>query len=206
MLPIATLMAGGSALLLLVGLRGAGLMGILGGALGLSFFGPALLVFLWALVRPNYLVVEDDGLRFRLHSVEATIPWEEVQAITTGAGWPSLTFHDPERVTRAVRFCGLWPLGWIIEIPTRIVSLIIRRPLANSYPTTRRQLLDGFRANDGMFGFHYGLPTSMLEGSTAEMVKAMRRAATPPRPPGRSGGPPPRTTPGGSAPPFVAGS
>lgn len=183
-LPIAGLMAGASALLLLVGLRGAGLLAVLAGVLAFAFFGPALLILLWTVVRPNYLRVEAGRLRFRLYGVEASIPWGEIHAITGGVGWPSLTFRDPERVVRSIRFRGIPLLGWILEIPTRIVSFLIRRPLANMYPTTRRQLVSGFRANERMFGFHYGLPTSLLEGSTASIVEVMRRAAArAPQPP-----------------------
>lgn len=176
-LPVAALMAGVSGLLLLVGLRGAGLAAVLAGVLGCTFFLPALLILLAALIRPNYLIVDDDGLRFRLSGLEGSLPWGEVRAITTGTGWPSLTFHDPDRVSRMIHFRGIPLLGWVLEVPTRLVSLWIRRPLANLYPTTRQQLVSGFRANERTFGFHYGLPTSTLEGATATIVAAMRRAA-----------------------------
>lgn len=174
-LPAAVVMAGGSGLLFLVGVRGAGLAAVLAGGLGLAVFGPALLLLLWAVVRPNYLVADTDRVRFRLYTVEATIAWAEIRAVGAGAGWPSLTFHDCERISRSVVFRGFPLLGWIVEIPTRVVSLIIRQPLANMCPTTRRQLADGFRANERMFGFHYGLPTSLLDGSSREIIAAMRR-------------------------------
>lgn len=175
-LPLAIAMTGGSGLLFVVGLRGAGPIALLGGLLGLTFFGPALLILAWGLVSPNYLEVHPQGLRFRLHGLEATIPWEEIREVSGGVGWPSLTFHDCERVARDIRFRGFRPLGWLLEVPTRIVSLIIRRPLANMYPTTRRQLADAFRANERMFTFHYGLPTSLVEGSGREIIEAMKRA------------------------------
>lgn len=175
-LPLASLMAGASGLLVVVGLHGAGIHALLAGGLGLVFFGPALFILLWAFVQPNYLVVDASGLRFRLYSLEATVPWEEVRTVSAGAGWPSLTFYDGDQVSQRFQFRGLLPLGWLLEIPTRIVSLILRRPLANMYPTTRRQLVDGFRANEQMFGFHYGLPTSLLDSSTREIVATMRGA------------------------------
>lgn len=175
-LPLAVLMAGGSGLLVVVGVRGAGPIALLGGLLGLTFFGPALLILAWGLVSPNYLAVHSRGLRFRLHGLEAMIPWEEIREVSGGVGWPSLTFHDCERVARDIRFRGLRPLGWVLEVPTRIVSLIIRRPLANMYPMTRRQLVEAFRANERMFTFHYGLPTSLLEGSSREIMDAITRA------------------------------
>lgn len=175
-LPLAVAMAAASGLLVLVGWRGAGLGAMLAGGLGLVFFGPALLILLWTLVRPNYLTVDDGGLRLRLYSLEANIPWTEIRGVSAGAGWPSLTFHDCERVSGSVEVCGIRPLGWLLEVPTRLVTLILHRPLANVYPTTQRQIVDGFRANEQMFGFHYGLPTSLLEGSTRTMLVAMRRA------------------------------
>jgi hypothetical protein len=175
MLPLAFAMAGGSAAIGAAGLQGAGVGALLAGGLGLSFFGPALVILLWALVRPNYLAVDADALRFRLYSLEADIPWGEIRRATAGAGWPALTFYDCDQASHHVRFRGLKPLGWALEVPTQVAGLIIRQPIANIYPSTRRQLVSGFHANERMFGFHCGLPTSLLEGSTKEMVAAMRR-------------------------------
>ena len=168
-------MAAGSGAILLLGLRGGGLQALAPGVLGVAFFGPAFVILLWAFVRPNYLAIDDEGVQFRMYCVEGRIPWEEIGQVSAGAGWPSLTFDDCERVSRQVRLCGVRPLGWVLEIPTRAVSLMIRRPLANIYPATAGQLARGFRANEEMFGFHYGLPTSLLEGTTEEMVRAVRK-------------------------------
>jgi hypothetical protein len=164
-----------SALLLGTGVLSAHPLALVGGGLGVAFSGPILLILLHALVQPSYLKIDDWGVNFRFYSVELAVPWENIREVSGGAGWPSLTFYDPDSVARAARFRGLPPLGWVLQIPTRAVSLIIRRPLANLYPTNRGQFLQHFRANERMFRFHYGLPTDLLEQSGREILKALKR-------------------------------
>lgn len=55
------------------------------------------------------------------------------------------------------------------------VSLPLRQPLANLYPMNREQLLQAFRANQRMYGFHYGMPSSLLEASGPEILAALKR-------------------------------
>ena len=59
--------------------------------------------------------------------------------------------------------------------PWWAVSLIIRRPLANIYPTNRGQLRQHFRANERMFRFHYGMPTDLLAERGREILRALKR-------------------------------
>ncbi|HXH81342.1 MAG TPA: hypothetical protein VNN07_00270, partial [Candidatus Tectomicrobia bacterium] len=175
-LPAATLMAGASALLLVVGARTLHPLPLVGGVLGTAFFGPALLILAHALVRPCYLAIEPHGVRFRFYSVECAIPWSEVRAVSAGTGWPALTFHDPQRVADAARVSAIRPLGWLLAVPTRVVAALLGAPLGPLYPTSRREVLAAFLANAATFGFHYGLPTSLLEADTRELVERLRRA------------------------------
>jgi hypothetical protein len=163
-----------SAAILLGSLRGAHFFGVLAGAVATTFFGPILLVLLHAIVRPNYLVIGDRGLRFRFYSVELTVPWESVREIGGGVGWPSLTFHDCETVARSATVRGWPPVGWLLQLPTGLVSLLLRQPLANLYPVTLGQLLQAFRANERMFRFHYGMPSDLLEKSNKEILALLR--------------------------------
>lgn len=39
----------------------------------------------------------------------------------------------------------------------------------------REQLLRAFRAYEKMFGFHYGMPSSLLEASGPEIPAALKR-------------------------------
>lgn len=175
MLPLAFAMFAASAALLWVSIRSPNLLGVLGGGLAVSFFGPTFFILLHASIQPSHLMITAEGVRCRFYSLSLAIPWENVREVTGGAGWPSLTFHDCDAVARNATFHGFPPLGWLLQIPTKAVGLLLRRPLANIYPLTRGQLLGAFRANEKMFGFHYGLPTSLLERSTEEILTALRR-------------------------------
>ncbi len=59
--------------------------------------------------------------------------------------------------------------------PHEGVSLLLRQPLANLYPMNREQLLRAFRAYEKMFGFHYGMPSSLLEASGPEIPAALKQ-------------------------------
>ncbi|MGH7388348.1 MAG: hypothetical protein ACREM3_02665 [Candidatus Rokuibacteriota bacterium] len=174
-LPLAAVMAVVPALLLWVGLAAGRVFVAATGALGLLFFGPALLILLQAVIVPSYLVIDDEGLRFRFYSVELAVPWGAIKEIGPGMGWPALTFHDPRSVVDSATLVGLPPLAWMLAVPTWVVSRIVGRPLANIYPTSKRQLLGMFLANEESFGFHYGMPSSLLEASGRDIMAALRR-------------------------------
>lgn len=173
--PIALLMFALSAGILWVSLLRRSYVGTFAGCLTFSFFGPAFLIMLQGLVRPNYLRADDRGIRCRFYSVELGVPWDNVRAVTGGVGWPALTFHDPEAAARSARFWGLLPLSWVLEFPAQIVSALVKRPIANIYPMTSGQLLRMFRANEQTFGFHYGMPTDALERPGHDILAALRR-------------------------------
>jgi hypothetical protein len=174
-LPLAFAMFAASAILLWVSARSANLLGVLGGGLAVTFFGPAFLILLHASIQPSHLRITAEGIRCRFYSLSLAIPWENIREVSGGAGWPALIFHDCDAVARSATFHGFPPLGWLLQIPTKAVGLLLRRPVANIYPLTRGQLLGAFRANEKMFGFHYGMPTSLLERSTEEILSALRR-------------------------------
>lgn len=174
-LPIALGMLAVSGLILGVSFRSGSPVALFIGAVAVAFFGPAFLILAHELIRPSYLTIDDWGVRFRFHSLEMVVPWENIREVGGGAGWPSLTFYDCEAVARTTKFSGWLPLGWLLTISTKVVSLILRRPLANLYPTNPQQLLQAFRANERMFQFHYGMPSSLLERSTREIVALLKR-------------------------------
>jgi hypothetical protein len=173
--PIAFLMFALSAGILWISLLRHSYMGTFVGCLAVSFFGPAFLIMAQGLVRPSYLRADEWGIQCRFYSVELGVPWSNIRAVTSGVGWPALTFHDPEAAARSAHFWGLLPLSWILEFPARIVSALVKRPIANVYPMTGRQLLGMYRANEKTFGFHYGMPTDALERPGREILAALRR-------------------------------
>lgn len=177
--PLAVAMAALPALLLGLGLARGQIIVAGAGVLGLFFFGPALVMLAQAMVVPSYLTIDDVGVRFRFYSVELSVPWSAIADVGPGVGWPALTFHEPERVARSATFIAFPPLAWMLAVPTLAVSLMLRRPLANIYPTGPRQLLAVFRANAESFGFHYGMPSSLLEAGGPEILAALRRHRPP---------------------------
>lgn len=164
-----------SGALLGISIRSANLLGLLGGGLGVAFFGPAFLMLAHAIFQPSHLRIDEGAVSFRFYSLSLAVPWHQIRQITAGVGWPSLTFDDCDTVARTATFHGFPPLGWLLQTPTKAVSLILRQPLANLYPMNRKQLLHAFRANERMFGFHYGTPSSLLEFGTQEILAALRR-------------------------------
>lgn len=174
-LPLAFGMFAASGLILAVAIYSRSLLGMLVGVIAVAFFGPALFILVSAVFWPSSLTVDDRGVRCRFYSVEIEIPWENIRDVSGRAGWPALTFHDCEAVARAARFHGFPPLGWLLQIPTKAVSLLLRQPLANIYPTSCAQLAGAFRANERTFGFHYGMPSDLLERSNQEIVELLKR-------------------------------
>lgn len=55
------------------------------------------------------------------------------------------------------------------------VSLPLRQPLANLYPMNRERHPGAFRANERISGFHYGMPSGLLEASGPEILAALKR-------------------------------
>lgn len=176
-LPLACLMALASALILWLSSSILHPIGILVGVVGVAFFFPALLILLQALVVPSYLRIDDAGINCRFYSIELSVAWDNIKEITGGMGWPSLVFYDPEIVASTAKFCSFAPIGWLLMIPTKSVSLLLRRPLPNIYPGTRKGLLQAFRATEQSFGFHYGLPSDLLEKSNREILTLLRQRA-----------------------------
>jgi len=176
-LPLAGVMFLVSALILWVSWSSLNPIGIVVGVVAVGFFFPALVMLLQAAMFPSYLAIDDAGINCRFYSIELSASWDNIKGITGGVGWPSLVFHSPEVVAATAKFWGFPPIGWLLAIPTRFVSLVLRRPMPNIYPATRKALLRAFRSTEQSFGFHYGMPSDLLDKSNREILTLLRRRA-----------------------------
>lgn len=166
-----------SALILWLSWSSVNPIGIVVGIVAVGFFFPALVMLLQAAIFPSYVTVDDAGISCRFYSIELSISWDNIKEITGGVGWPSLIFHNPEIVAGTARFWGFAPIGWLLAIPTKFVSLFLQRPMPNMYPPTRKALLRAFRSTEQSFGFHYGMPSDLLDKSNREILTLLRRRA-----------------------------
>lgn len=97
LLPLALLMFAGSGLLLRVSILNRNPFGVVIAGIAVAFFGPAFFILACALIRPSYLRIDDWGVHFRFYSVEMAVPWKNIQEVSGGVGWPSLTFYVTAR-------------------------------------------------------------------------------------------------------------
>jgi hypothetical protein len=176
-LPLACLMFLVSAVILWISWVSVNPIGIVVGTVAVGFFFPALVMLLQAVIFPSYLTIDDGGITCRFYSIELSIAWDNIKEITGGMGWPSFIFHDPEIVASRARFSAFAPIGWLLSIPTKFVSLLLNKPMPNMYPATRKALLRAFRSTEQSFGFHYGLPSDLLEKGNQEILALLRRRA-----------------------------